>query len=83
MELQPVGSDARFDEVVDNGLGTSFGEVDVIVFGADAVGVGGHLDCYVWVVAEHLDELVERFFGFGPKCGFVEVIEYVFDNVGF
>ena len=69
------------DEVVDDALGATVGEVDVILLGADTVGVRTHLEGHIGVVFEHLCQFVESLLRFGAECGAVEVVEDILHHL--
>ena len=79
---EAVFVDALLDEVVDDGLGTTLGEVEVEGLTTYTVGVGGKFDGAVGVVVEQLDEVVEGGIGLLAEGGLVVVVEDVVDEDG-
>lgn len=79
---EAVFVDALLDEVVDHGLGTTLGEVEVEGLTTYTVGVCGKFDGAVGIVVEELDEVVEGGIGLFAEGGLVVVVEDVVDEDG-
>ena len=77
--LQAVRRYSYRYEVVDYRLRAAFGEREVVFVGAFAVGVRGHLDGDVGIVAHHLCHLVESGFRLGTQRRLVKIVKYVVD----
>ena len=72
---EAVGRDALADEVVDNGFGTTHGEILVVLGSTHVVGMTADFDLDGLVEFQVLGNLVEIFLGFGGQLGAVEVEE--------
>ena len=74
--------DALLDEVIDYGLSSTLGEVEVVGLTTYTIGVGGKFDGTIGVVVKQLDEVVEGGIGLFAKGRLVEVVEYVVNEDG-
>ena len=79
---EAVFVDTLLDEVINDGLGTTLGEVEVEGLATYTVGVSGKFDGAVGIVVEQLNEVVEGGIGLLAEGGLVVVVEDVVDEDG-